>query len=469
MLLLAALALSAQFREGSLVSGQGCVSALSGGQVTVASASVATFNDDANQRPKQGETFFVLINVFAGEPVCDTGVFVRPGVLLPEGMAFADGDNDPLPQCFLGPPTNMVRQGGACPAAPTATRADGTILFDRVGGGGIWRIPGNQALQIQIPVVATDEMGTNPIVVPPSIIGHAEYTPFDGSNRAPLRPTVFARVFFNRPVISYPTPSTTTIEPYFAAGAGFVDNHFNAGVVRLELSRDNAAFTLIEEATLPDANFTNDLSAAFDNLDPDTPYRWRFTCRVTRNGTLVEGAPQAFRTLPAPTFPVTTNVTGAGVVDVDPAPNDDGTLTDRETVTFTAVPDAGQRVVSLRVNGVVAAGDSVVHVVAGAVDVDAVFEAVPVGEGEGEGEGEEGEGEGEGEGDEGEGEEGEGEEGEGEEGEGEEGEGEGVVDDNDSDNDSDDDDDDATSGCASASAALPGVLAVVLAVRRRRR
>ncbi len=487
LVVVVASALAGQFTEGSRVSGEGCVSA-AGGQVLVASSSVATFRDAAARRPKQGETFFLIVNVFAGEGVCDTKVIARPGFTLPAGMAFAPATavGDPVPACFLGRAGALVRQ--ACRTAPSSVRADGTVVFDPPGNG-FWSIPSNQQLQVQIPVMSTAEQGSdNAIIIPPNIKGFVDYVTYDGSTHI-LRPTVPARVFFNPPAINYPAPPTTEIGPYAAHFFAFVDPHFNAGVLTIEVSKDADAFAAFEQVTLDDSTFENNIDLVAEGLDADAAYRWRATYRVTRNGTLITGASQSFRTAPPPRFAFSSSVTGSGSIASDPAVESDGTFIDRSDVTLTATPADGHRLVSFFVDGAAVDGAGVTLHIEAPVVATATFEPVPPppplpdGEGEGEstnvgeGEGESGEeppvGEGEDESAEGEAEpppaDGEGE------GEGaSDGEGEAAVDDDDNDNDDDggrgvddDGDGDAPTGCSAGQGG--GAFALVALVARRRR
>ncbi len=465
--LLVASVLSGQFVESASVSGGGCPSPFNGADVLVASSTVQIFRNDEQQRPKQGETFFIVINVRGEEGIgtCGSVISVRPGFELPEGFELvtptgALGDS-PL-SCFLGTPPNLTPQIGSCPTAPTDTAADGALLFDRLTFNGLWPLREGQVLQIVVPVRARNE---SDFANQPRLRGHLEYTPFDGSNRAPLHPSVAGFVFFNRPTITYDAPSTQEIGSYDAHFFGFVDNHFNPGTLLVELKVGAGAFEVFDSVALTADTFENNIDLVVEPLDADTDHQWRFTFDPVRaNTNSIVGATQSFRTLPAPRFAYTPTVTGAGSITTDPAAEADGTFIDRTDVTLTAVPDAGQRLISFVVNGADVAGDSITVHVEAALTARATFEAIPPPpppppDGEGEGEGAQGEGEGDGVPVEGEG---EGAQSEGE-GEGVEGEGDRNASDDDED---DGDDEGVVDGCV---AGAPGSALVLLLLLRRRR
>ena len=454
-----AFAFAAQFTEGSAVSGQGCVSAITGSQSNVVATSMAVFHSPGLRQPKQGEPFNVVINVAAFPQPCFPTLAFRPGIKLPAGVTFAATPlvpGGPAVNCFIGVPGGtLTRVTAGCPFQPTATLPDGTLMFDR--STGVWSIPDGQMLQLVIPVMSRSETG----FTGSSVRGHVDYVAPDGFRRNPLTPSVGMQVYFNPPSVTYGPPATTAVGPYSAHVAAFVDPHFNAGRIDLELSKVGSPFVVVDTGNHDGSSFSLDVENDLTDLDADTQYQWRYRYFVPRNGETATGATQTFRTLPPPRFAYTPAVTGEGEIVTSPAPETDGTFIDRTVVTLTAEPDAGHRLVSFVVDGRAISGASTSVTIAAALTATATFEEIPVvdpGEGEGEGEGEDpvdpGEGEGEGP-----------VVGEGE-GEGEgpvvaEGEGEGE--------DEDEDEDDAGEAGCSGGAAAPALGLGLVLFRRRRR
>ncbi len=451
--LIGALAFSfaGQFTEGSAVAGQGCTSAITGSLTNVVATSMAVFHNSAGQQPKQGETFQVVLNIAAFPQPCATTLTFRPGIKLPAGVTFVPNDafNAPQIECFKGRSGALTRvtAAGGCPFLPTEVLPDGTLMLDPRQG--LWAIPDSQMLQLVISVTSraeTDFTGT-------TVQGHVDYAAPDGFRRSPLRPSAPIKVYFNIPTVDYPNPATTAIGPYSAHVAGFVDPHFNAGRIDLELAKIGEPFAVVDTSSHDGSSFSLDVASELVDLDPDTEYQWRYRYFVQRNSFSSRGLTSRFRTLPAPRFVFSSTVVGQGAITTSPAVESDGTFIDRSVVTLTATPATGHRLVSFVVDGGVVAGASKTVTIAAPLTTTATFELIPVepseGEGEGEGEGEEPGGEGEGEQPGGEG------EGEQPDGEGE-GEGEGGS-----------DDDDEEGGCASGG--LPTVAALLVVLRRRRR
>ena len=397
LLVVVATALSGQtFVESPLQSGAGCVNFGTNVTTNVVSTTVTAARNNGQETPKQGEVFFVAVNVASFSQPCLTRLTVRPGFRLPAGLVHVPPSGQvgaPVARCSLGPIGGTLA-AQPCRLTPSETLADGTIIFDHPTAG-FWQVPDGQVLEIRIPVRSTAELPAA------TLQGYVDYVSPDGFFRQPLRPQVGIRVFFNPPSVTYPSPAVTDVGPYSAHLFAFVDPHFNAGTIRAQVRRvGQLDFVTVDEGGHDGSLFELDVDSPVEGLDADTNYEFRYTYSVTRNGLVSLGAAQPFRTLPPPRFAFSATVVGGGRLTTSPSPESDGTFIDRTPVTLTALPDSGQRLVSLVVDGEAVAGASSTVTVAGPLVAVATFEALPPPPAEGEGEGE-GENPGEGEGEEG--------------------------------------------------------------------
>jgi hypothetical protein len=359
--------LAGQYTEGTMLSGPGCTSMLSGTTTTIALANVVTYKDPVAALPKQGDTFFVAINVLAYPQPCGTHLYVRPGFKLPAGLELVPpgGFNDPVAQCRMGTTGSMPLQ--PCNLVPTETLPDGTLLFDKPNG--VWSIPDGQRLQIMIPVRG-EAVGTG------TLQGYVDYVAFDYV-RPPLTPTVTTQVFFNPPSVEVPDPAVTDVTPYSAHVWGWVDPHYNAGTVRVERAVQGGAFVVVEEAELGADLFTADIDTVMEDLVPDTTYQFRFTYQVVGQSQVTTGPTRTFTTLPRPRHAFSAVVQGQGQILLDPAPAPDGTYPEYAQVIFTVLPDEGQHLERWTLNGATVIGYTETVVVTGPIALAAVFEALP--------------------------------------------------------------------------------------------
>ncbi len=375
---LLALGLATQFVEGNYVDSEGCFSVITSAETMVVAANVGTAYAAGTQSPKQGDVFYVYINVLAFPQPCGTSLTVRPGFKLPPGLELAPttGAGSTPTQCFMGAPGHMTQR--TCPSAPTQVAADGTLIFDAPSG--LWQIPDQQQLQIDIPVrgraVSTGQL-----------VGSVDFAAFD-FQRSALHPTVPVTVFLNPPSVSYPTGlEVTGLGSYVAHVHGYVDPHFNAGTVRLEVAPANEHLAVVDQAHLDADQFENNVDEQLEDLLPDTDYDFRFSYQMDGSASVTAGAIQHFHTFAPPRFLYSQTVTGAGSI-VASVPSVGNTYADRTEVTFAAVPAPGNELVEMRVNGTLVDGDTASVTVSGALHIDATFDALPAPAGEGEGEGE---------------------------------------------------------------------------------
>jgi uncharacterized protein (TIGR03382 family) len=364
-----ALSLTAQFTEGPAVSSQGCVSAFTGSQTTIVASTVAAQRHDAAHEPRQGAVFTVLITVAASPQPCASHLVVRPGFRLPPGVELAvptAGSTTPAPRCFMGPPNNLVSV--ACPARPTETRFDGTLIYDAPVG--FWRIPDGQRLQIQIPV--RSELVQNES----RLEGFVDFAAFDFS-RAPLRPTVGVRVFQKSPLVQQASPSSRDVGAFAGTVRTNIANYHLAGRVSLELGRWGQALTVVDEADIGPELFVTPLEAGLVELEADTSYQFRWNFQAAGSSTIVRGLVHTFTTLPAPRHPVTMTLEGEGTILTDVQPDESGTFAERTVVSLRAEAAPGHQLQGFTVNGAPVAGDATTVFVAGPIDVRAHFEPVP--------------------------------------------------------------------------------------------
>src|SRR4051812_2989712 len=113
--LAATLALVAQTQEGAVRTGLGCTSVINGATTEIVAADVGVFVDAVQKTPKQGDVFYVFINVASFSQPCAANLMARPAFRLPPGIAQARSVLNPL-HCFLGTVGHMTST--TCPLGP---------------------------------------------------------------------------------------------------------------------------------------------------------------------------------------------------------------------------------------------------------------------------------------------------------------------------------------------------------------
>jgi len=87
VLTLAALLSAQTFVESPALTGLGCRSVVTGAVTSVVATTVTAPLNTSAQTPKQGEIFFVAVNIASFSQPCSGSLTVRPGFKLPAGLA----------------------------------------------------------------------------------------------------------------------------------------------------------------------------------------------------------------------------------------------------------------------------------------------------------------------------------------------------------------------------------------------